>query len=38
MGTAWLDRQPIAAAVLSSGQVVARDWKSGDVLLGRLAR
>jgi hypothetical protein len=34
-GTATLGREPIEAALLSSGEVVARDWKTGDLLRGR---
>ncbi len=29
-----IGRQPYAAVVLPTGQVVARDWKTGDLLLG----
>jgi hypothetical protein len=29
-----LGRQPLEAVVLPAGQVVARDWKTGDLLLG----
>lgn len=30
-------RQPLEASVLNTGQLVARDWKTGDTLLGRVA-
>jgi hypothetical protein len=33
-----LGRQPIVAAVVGDGIVVARDWKSGDLLTGAVAR
>jgi hypothetical protein len=36
VGTAKLGREPLEAVVLSNGKVLARDWKSGDVLSGRL--
>ena len=32
------DRQPLEVGVLSSGFVVARDWKTGDLLKGQLSR
>jgi hypothetical protein len=35
---AKLGRQPLEAVALPGGKVVARDWKTGDVLHGTLAR
>lgn len=35
-GTASIGRQPFAAAMLANGDVIARDWKSGDLLRGTL--
>jgi hypothetical protein len=35
---AALGRQPLQAIALSDGRVVARDWKSGEVLTGKLRR
>ena len=34
--SARLGRQPLEVAALAHGRVVARDWKTGDVLHGRL--
>jgi hypothetical protein len=36
--SARLSRQPLEVAALAQGEVVARDWKTGDVLRGTLAR
>ena len=36
--SATLGRQPLEVAALPGGEVVARDWKTGDVLRGRLER
>jgi hypothetical protein len=35
---AKLGRQPLEAIELASGDVIARDWKSGDLLRGRMER
>ena len=35
---AKLGRQPLEAVALPGGKIVARDWKSGDLLLGALER
>ena len=35
---AALGRQPLQAVALADGRVVARDWKTGDLLTGRLTR
>ena len=34
----YLGRQPLTAAVLEGGQVVGRDWQTGDALLGQVAK
>jgi len=31
-------RQPLEAVALPGGKIVARDWKTGDLLLGTLER
>ncbi len=36
--SAKLGRQPLEAVALSGGKIVARDWKTGDLLLGSLER
>ena len=36
--TARLGRQPLEVAALPEGEVLARDWKTGDVLRGKLER
>jgi hypothetical protein len=36
--SAKLGRQPLEAVALSGGKIVARDWKTGDLLLGTLKR
>jgi hypothetical protein len=36
--SARLGRQPLKLAALPRGEVVARDWKTGDLLLGKLER
>jgi hypothetical protein len=36
--SAKLGRQPLEAVALPGGKIVARDWKSGDLLLGALER
>ncbi len=36
--SARLGRQPLKLAALPRGEVVARDWKTGDLLRGKLAR
>lgn len=35
-GTATLGREPFEAAMLANGDIIARDWKSGDLLRGTL--
>lgn len=35
-GTAVIGRQPLEAAMLANGDVIARDWKTGDLLRGTL--
>ena len=35
---ARLGRQPLEVAALTEGEVLARDWKTGDVLRGKLTR
>jgi len=37
-GKAGVGGQPLEVAVIDHDQVVARDWKTGDLLQGRLAR
>jgi len=37
-GGANLGREPMEVAVLAGGQIVARDWKTGDLLRGELAQ
>jgi hypothetical protein len=34
-GRATLGREPIEAALMSNGDVIARDWKTGDLLRGK---
>ncbi len=36
--SAKLGRQPLEAVALPGGKIIARDWKSGDLLLGALER
>ena len=36
-GTTHTGRQPLAAAVLDGGCVIARDWKTGDLLRANLS-
>jgi len=36
--SAKLGRQPLEAVALAGGKIVARDWKTGDLLLGSLER
>ena len=36
--SAKLGREPLELAALPGGEVVARDWKTGDVLHGKLKR
>ena len=36
VGAAATGRQPLVAAVMGNGRVVARDWKTGDLLVGDL--
>lgn len=35
-GTAELGREPLQAAMLANGDVIARDWKTGDLLRGTI--
>lgn len=35
-GTAVLGREPLQAAMLASGDVIARDWQTGDLLRGTI--
>ena len=36
--SARLGRQPLEVAAVQQGDVVARDWKTGDLLRGKLER
>jgi len=36
--SAKLERQPLSVAALHDGEIVARDWKTGELLRGRLER
>jgi hypothetical protein len=36
--SAKLGRQPLELVALPDGEVIARDWKTGDLLRGRLKR